>query len=95
MNRGLYLKTRTEPSSPKSSKLADKEIIFGNNFVLNFEKKLGKGSFGEIYIGTNSKTNRQVAIKIESTKSRQQQLLDEGRVYLDLEGGGKKNKLKK
>jgi len=37
-------------------------------------RKIGSGSFGDIYHGTNAQTNEEVAIKLESTKSRHPQL---------------------
>lgn len=39
------------------------EIKVGKSFKLT--KKLGAGAFGEIYLGINSKTNAEVAIKLE------------------------------
>ncbi len=38
------------------------EIILGEQFKMG--KKLGKGSFGEIFLGINRNTNDLVAIKI-------------------------------
>lgn len=37
----------------------------GNKFRLG--RKIGSGSFGEIYLGTNIQTNEEVAIKLVST----------------------------
>ena len=37
--------------------------VLGGNFVL--EKKLGKGAFGEIYLGVQKTTHKKVAIKLE------------------------------
>ena len=42
------------------------EITIGPNFTLYPQKKLGSGSFGEIFIGKNLSTNEQVAIKCET-----------------------------
>ena len=36
----------------------------GNKFRLG--RKIGSGSFGEIYLGTNIQTNEEVAIKLVS-----------------------------
>lgn len=33
-------------------------------------RKIGSGSFGEIYLGINKQTEEEVAIKLESTKSK-------------------------
>ncbi|KAJ3014104.1 UNVERIFIED_CONTAM: serine/threonine protein kinase [Siphonaria sp. JEL0065] len=50
-------------------------------------RKLGSGSFGEIYHGTNIQTGQELAIKLESTKSKHPQLEFEARVYKGLSGG--------
>jgi serine/threonine protein kinase len=51
--------------------------------------KIGSGSFGEIYAGTNVHTNEEVAIKLEPLNSRTPQLLYEAKLYRTLQGGGK------
>ena len=33
-------------------------------------RKIGSGSFGEIYIGTNKENNQEVAIKLEPIKTK-------------------------
>ena len=50
-------------------------------------RKLGSGSFGEIYLGTNVVTGEEVAIKMESIRARHPQLEYEARVYRSLAGG--------
>ncbi|KAK6153583.1 hypothetical protein DH2020_013222 [Rehmannia glutinosa] len=45
----------------------------GNKFRLG--RKIGSGSFGEIYLGTNIQTNEEVAIKLENVKTKHPQLL--------------------
>ncbi|KAI6030273.1 kinase-like domain-containing protein [Pisolithus marmoratus] len=50
-------------------------------------KKIGSGSFGEIYLGTNTITGEQVAIKLESVEAEHPQLKYESRVYRSLAGG--------
>lgn len=50
-------------------------------------KKLGQGSFGEIYLGTNVASGDSVAIKLESAKARHPQLLTEAKIYKTLSGG--------
>eukprot|EP00835_Amoeboradix_gromovi_P001573 NODE_74_length_23402_cov_1.166974.p6 type:complete len:307 gc:universal NODE_74_length_23402_cov_1.166974:3068-3988(+) len=50
-------------------------------------RKLGSGSFGEIYLGTNVVTGEEVAIKMESVRARHPQLEYEARVYRSLAGG--------
>ncbi|KAI8340040.1 kinase-like domain-containing protein [Chlamydoabsidia padenii] len=50
-------------------------------------KKIGAGSFGEIYIGTHITTNEESAIKLENAKATHPQLEYEARVYRLLAGG--------
>ena len=50
-------------------------------------RKLGSGSFGEIYLGTNVVTGEEVAIKMEGIRARHPQLEYEARVYRSLAGG--------
>ena len=44
-------------------------------------RKVGSGSFGDIYQGTNLESGEPVAIKLEPLKSRHPQLLYESRIY--------------
>ncbi|KAH8554831.1 casein kinase I like hhp1 [Umbelopsis sp. PMI_123] len=50
-------------------------------------RKVGSGSFGEIYLGTNVMTGEEVAIKLESVKAKHKQLEYEAKVYKALAGG--------
>ncbi|OAY82356.1 Casein kinase I isoform delta-like [Ananas comosus] len=50
-------------------------------------RKIGSGSFGEIYLGTNVQTNEEVAIKLENVKTKHPQLLYESKLYRILLGG--------
>lgn len=61
------------------------EPRIANKFRLG--KKIGSGSFGEIYLGTNVQTNEDVAIKLESVKTKHPQLLYESKLYRILQGG--------
>ncbi|KAG4948018.1 hypothetical protein JHK82_041193 [Glycine max] len=56
-----------------------------NKFRLG--RKIGSGSFGEIYLGTNTQTNEEVAIKLENVKTKHPQLLYESKLYKILQGG--------
>ena len=47
---------------------------------------MGSGSFGDIYLGTNMTTGEEVAIKLESIKSKHPQLQRETRIYRSLHG---------
>lgn len=49
--------------------------------------KIGSGSFGEIYAGTNVHTGEEVAIKLEPLKSKHPQLMYESKIYRVLQGG--------
>jgi casein kinase 1 len=49
--------------------------------------KIGSGSFGEIYSGTNVHTGEEVAIKLEPIKSKHPQLIYESKIYRVLQGG--------
>ena len=51
-------------------------------------QKIGSGSFGDIYRGTNIQTGEPVAIKLEPVKTRHPQLLYEARLYKILNTGG-------
>ncbi|KAK4719142.1 hypothetical protein R3W88_017480 [Solanum pinnatisectum] len=57
----------------------------GNKFRLG--RKIGSGSFGEIYLGGNVQTNEEVAIKLENVKTKHPQLLYEAKLYKILQGG--------
>ncbi|KAB2029123.1 hypothetical protein ERO13_D05G138200v2 [Gossypium hirsutum] len=57
----------------------------GNKYKLG--RKIGSGSFGEIYLGTNIQTNEEVAIKLENVKTKHPQLMYESKLYKILQGG--------
>ena len=48
------------------------ELRVGGKYRLG--RKIGSGSFGDIYLGTNINTGEEVAIKLESVKTRHPQL---------------------
>ncbi|CAG9330366.1 unnamed protein product [Blepharisma stoltei] len=50
-------------------------------------KKIGSGSFGEIYLGVDIQTNEEVAIKLEKIESRHAQLIYESKLIRLLQGG--------
>jgi casein kinase I family protein HRR25 len=50
-------------------------------------RKIGSGSFGDIYLGTNIISGEEVAIKLESVRAKHPQLDYEARVYKALSGG--------
>jgi len=67
------------------SPLKAMELRVGGKFRLG--RKIGSGSFGDIYLGTNVQTSDEVAIKLESIKSKHPQLLYESKLYKILAGG--------
>eukprot|EP00252_Welwitschia_mirabilis_P023601 TRINITY_DN671_c0_g1_i4.p1 TRINITY_DN671_c0_g1~~TRINITY_DN671_c0_g1_i4.p1 ORF type:complete len:315 (+),score=42.40 TRINITY_DN671_c0_g1_i4:469-1413(+) len=61
------------------------ETLVANKYRLG--RKIGSGSFGEIYLGTNAETSEEVAIKLEHIKTKHPQLLYESMLYKILQGG--------
>ncbi|KAK4336929.1 hypothetical protein RND71_043971 [Anisodus tanguticus] len=62
-----------------------KDVVVAGKYQL--VRKIGSGSFGEIYLGINVTNGDEVAVKVEQTKTRHPQLLYEARVYKVLQGG--------
>ncbi|KAI4316120.1 hypothetical protein L6164_024131 [Bauhinia variegata] len=61
------------------------ERIIGGKYKLG--RKIGGGSFGEIYIAAEIGTPEVVAVKMENKKTKHPQLLYEAKLYSVLEGG--------
>ncbi|KAJ4839883.1 Casein kinase 1-like protein 3 [Turnera subulata] len=61
------------------------ERIVGGKYKLG--RKIGSGSFGEIYHATHIDTFEIVAVKIENNKTKHPQLLYEAKLYNILQGG--------
>ncbi|XP_062080213.1 casein kinase 1-like protein 6 [Humulus lupulus] len=61
------------------------EHVIGNKFKLG--RKIGSGSFGELYLGVNVQTGEEVAVKLEPTKTKHPQLHYESKLYMLLQGG--------
>lgn len=70
---------------PGESAIARGECIVASKYKL--QRKIGAGSFGDIYLAVVVGTDEEVAVKLESSKSRHPQLLFESRVYRMLQGG--------
>eukprot|EP00051_Salpingoeca_urceolata_P004111 m.62722 g.62722 ORF g.62722 m.62722 type:complete len:371 (-) comp13379_c0_seq3:75-1187(-) len=61
------------------------ELRVGTKYRLG--RKIGSGSFGDIYIGTNITNGEEVAIKLESAETNHPQLHYESKLYKILQGG--------
>uniref|UniRef100_A0A7N0U8Q9 non-specific serine/threonine protein kinase n=1 Tax=Kalanchoe fedtschenkoi TaxID=63787 RepID=A0A7N0U8Q9_KALFE len=59
--------------------------VIGGKFKLG--RKIGSGSFGELYLGVNIQTGEEVAIKLEPVKTKHPQLHYESKLYMLLQGG--------
>ncbi|XP_075500832.1 casein kinase 1-like protein 10 isoform X1 [Primulina tabacum] len=59
--------------------------VVGGKFKLG--RKIGSGSFGELYLGVNIQTGEEVGIKLESVKTKHPQLHYESKIYTHLQGG--------
>ncbi|CAA2962921.1 casein kinase 1 10 [Olea europaea subsp. europaea] len=59
--------------------------VIGAKFKLG--RKIGSGSFGELYLGVNIQTGEEVAVKLESVKTKHPQLRYESKLYMLLQGG--------
>lgn len=71
--------------NPTTSASARSEFQVGGKFRL--VRKIGSGSFGDIYLGVNITNGEEVAVKLESLKARHPQLLYESKLYKILQGG--------
>ena len=58
-----------------------------NNYSIDPNKLLGKGSFGKIYAGVNKTTGEEIAIKLEPLNTDQPQLVYEYKIYKYLQKG--------
>ncbi|KAI8384763.1 kinase-like domain-containing protein [Radiomyces spectabilis] len=65
--------------------LEGRDIVIGSKYKLG--RKIGAGSFGEIYLGTNILSGEDVAVKLENIRAAHPQLEYEARVYKTLAGG--------
>ncbi|XVE72908.1 hypothetical protein DITRI_Ditri11bG0075900 [Diplodiscus trichospermus] len=59
--------------------------VIGGKFKL--VRKIGCGSFGELYLGVNVQTGEEVAVKLESIRTKYPQLHYESKLYMLLQGG--------
>ena len=68
---------------PISSAARQQMVVQGKYRLL---RKIGSGSFGDIYLGINVHTGGEVAIKLESVNARHPQLSYESKIYRILMG---------
>ncbi|KAL0074692.1 Serine/Threonine kinase CK1 [Phycomyces blakesleeanus] len=73
----------SQPSAPATNPSSSHNVV-GVHYRVG--RKIGEGSFGIIYEGTNLLNNQQVAIKFEPRKSDAPQLRDEYRTYKIMAG---------
>ncbi|GMR62386.1 hypothetical protein PMAYCL1PPCAC_32581 [Pristionchus mayeri] len=70
---------------PQVHRKADMELRVGQKYRLG--RKIGSGSFGDIYLGQNIHNNEEVAVKLECFKTKHPQLHIEVRLYKIMNGG--------
>ncbi|EPQ15121.1 Casein kinase I isoform alpha [Myotis brandtii] len=68
-----------------SSAGSQADFVVGEKYKL--VRKIGAGSFGDIYLAINVTNGEEVAVKLESKKARHPQLLYESKLYKILQGG--------
>ncbi|XP_071481976.1 casein kinase I-like [Diadema antillarum] len=65
-----------------------REFLVGSDkYKYRLVRKIGSGSFGDIYLGINTQNGEEVAVKLEAEKARHPQLLYESKLYKILHGG--------
>ena len=79
----LFKKKALNMASP-SVHSCRSDFIVGGKYRL--VRKIGSGSFGDIYLGINITNGEEVAVKLESIKARHPQLLYESKLYKILQG---------
>ncbi|KAG8509316.1 Casein kinase I isoform alpha [Galemys pyrenaicus] len=72
-------------SSSASNAISNVEFIVGEKYKL--VRKIGRGSFGDIYLAVNITNGEELAVKLEPQKAKHPQLLYESQLYKILQGG--------
>ena len=72
-------------SNMQSLKLDENEKLLYKNFTIIINRQLGKGGFGQIYLGRNIKENIPIAIKVEENGTRSHLFL-EYEILQDIQG---------
>ena len=67
-------------------KLEEHEKIFDKNYTIMVNRQLGKGGFGQIYLGRHIRENTPIAIKVEESSNRSHLHL-EFEILKDIQGG--------
>uniref|UniRef100_A0ABJ7H398 Casein kinase 1 delta n=1 Tax=Homo sapiens TaxID=9606 RepID=A0ABJ7H398_HUMAN len=67
------------------------ELRVGNRYRLG--RKIGSGSFGDIYLGTDIAAGEEVAIKLECVKTKHPQLHIESKIYKMMQGGDQSHRI--
>ncbi|XP_054765898.1 casein kinase I [Lytechinus pictus] len=62
-------------------------IVGSDKYKYRLVRKIGSGSFGDIYLGIHVLNGEEVAVKLESEKAKHPQLLYESKLYKILHGG--------
>jgi casein kinase 1 alpha len=72
-----------------SAAAGKQEFVVGDpsKALYRLVRKIGSGSFGDIYLGINTSNGEEVAVKLEPIKARHPQLLYESKLYKILQGG--------
>ena len=69
-----------------SLRLKSRERPFDKNYTIFVNRQLGKGGFGQIYLGRNINDNSPIAIKVEDSSNRSH-LHTEYEILKDIQGG--------
>ena len=75
------------PSEEKTSSSKRDEFYVGGTTKYRLQRKIGSGSFGDIYLATNITNGEEVAVKMEQQRAKHPQLMYESKVYRILAGG--------
>ncbi|BEJ14113.1 hypothetical protein CspHIS471_0312870 [Cutaneotrichosporon sp. HIS471] len=81
----IYVVTQQLQHKTSLPKMSSMDLRVGGKYRIG--KKIGSGSFGDIYLGVNIVSGEEVAIKLESVKAKHPQLEYESKVYKSLAGG--------
>lgn len=69
----------------------DNYVKLSETYAINYQYVLGSGAFGTIYLGYDFRSCKEVAIKMESQKTKNPQLISESKILKLLQGGSKNN----